>query len=181
AVAARPQNRNRSTISVTESTLSAASGHITHPPVEKRFCALSRRACMQPASYREGPMMAPAPNSPAPARSDGVADPLSPLIPRIEQALASALDRMTGAARMIEACRYAVQGGGKRVRPALVLLSYQAAGGAARCQGPAEVAAVAVEFVHTFSLVHDDLPCMDDDDLRRGRPTLHVAMGECAA
>src|SRR5690606_32656354 len=103
----------------------------------------------------------------------------SPLIPRIEQALASALDRMTGAARMIEACRYAVQGGGKRVRPALVLLSFEAAGGAS---GPslrhAAVAAVAVEFVHTFSLVHDDLPCMDDDDLRRGRPTLHVAMGE---
>src|SRR5690606_2930999 len=48
-------------------------------------------------------------------------------------------------------------------------------------RGPAAVAAVAVEFVHTFSLVHDDLPCMDDDDLRRGRPTLHVAMGECSA
>jgi geranylgeranyl diphosphate synthase type II len=86
---------------------------------------------------------------------------------------------------MIEACRYAALGGGKRVRPTLVLMSCDAVGGGgggvAGAGDPATVAAVAVEFIHTFSLIHDDLPCMDDDDLRRGRPTLHVAMGERTA
>jgi len=65
---------------------------------------------------------------------------------------------------------YALQSPGKRVRPALVLGAYRAAGG----QSPAAAGvAAAVEIVHTYSLVHDDLPCMDNDDLRRGRPTMH--------
>jgi geranylgeranyl diphosphate synthase, type II len=71
-----------------------------------------------------------------------------------------------------EALAYALATPGKRVRPALLLASYRAVGG--RSVAVAEVAA-AVETVHTYSLVHDDLPCMDDDDLRRGRPTTHVA------
>jgi geranylgeranyl pyrophosphate synthase len=71
-----------------------------------------------------------------------------------------------------EALAYALATPGKRVRPALLLASYRAVGGAS--EAVAEVAA-AVETVHTYSLVHDDLPCMDDDDLRRGRPTTHVA------
>jgi len=67
---------------------------------------------------------------------------------------------------------YALAGPGKRIRPALVMASYRAAGG----DDPAiALLAAAVETVHTYSLVHDDLPCMDDDDLRRGRPTAHVA------
>lgn len=70
-----------------------------------------------------------------------------------------------------EALAYALEAPGKRVRPALVLASYRAAGG--HHPGIAGVAA-AVEIVHTYSLVHDDLPCMDDDAQRRGRPTLHV-------
>jgi geranylgeranyl diphosphate synthase, type II len=70
-----------------------------------------------------------------------------------------------------EALAYALGTSGKRVRPALVLASYRAAGGSH--PGIAGVAA-AVEIVHTYSLVHDDLPCMDDDAQRRGRPTLHV-------
>ncbi len=69
-----------------------------------------------------------------------------------------------------EAFAYALQSPGKRVRPALVLGAYRAAGG--HLPGVAGVAA-AVEIVHTYSLVHDDLPCMDDDDLRRGRATMH--------
>ena len=69
---------------------------------------------------------------------------------------------------------YALAGPGKRIRPALVLASYRAAGGTDAAI--AEVAA-AVETVHTYSLVHDDLPCMDDDALRRGRPTTHVTFG----
>ena len=71
-----------------------------------------------------------------------------------------------------EALAYALATPGKRVRAALLLASYRAVGGAS--EAVAEVAA-AVETVHTYSLVHDDLPCMDDDDLRRGRPTTHVA------
>jgi geranylgeranyl pyrophosphate synthase len=70
------------------------------------------------------------------------------------------------------ALAYALATPGKRVRPALLLASYRAVGGAS--EAVAEVAA-AVETVHTYSLVHDDLPCMDDDDLRRGRPTTHIA------
>jgi geranylgeranyl pyrophosphate synthase len=72
------------------------------------------------------------------------------------------------------ALAYALRSPGKRVRPALVLSSYRAAGGSAA--GIAGVAA-AVETVHTYSLVHDDLPCMDDDDLRRGRRTTHREFG----
>jgi geranylgeranyl diphosphate synthase, type II len=71
-----------------------------------------------------------------------------------------------------EALAYALGTSGKRVRPALVLASFRAAGGTA--SGIAGIAA-AVEIVHTYSLVHDDLPCMDDDAQRRGRPTTHVA------
>ncbi len=70
------------------------------------------------------------------------------------------------------ALAYALATPGKRVRPALLLASYRAVGGDS--EAVAEVAA-AVETVHTYSLVHDDLPCMDDDDLRRGRPTTHIA------
>ena len=70
-----------------------------------------------------------------------------------------------------DALAYALGTAGKRVRPALVLASYRAAGG--RAPGIAAIAA-AVEIVHTYSLVHDDLPCMDDDAQRRGRPTTHV-------
>lgn len=65
---------------------------------------------------------------------------------------------------------YALRSPGKRVRPALVIAAYRACGG--RSEAIAGVAA-SVEIVHTYSLVHDDLPCMDDDDLRRGRPTIH--------
>ncbi len=77
--------------------------------------------------------------------------------------------------RLHEAMRYALFGGGKRLRPALVRLM------ATHLSGNDEVAelpAVALELVHTYSLVHDDLPCMDDDELRRGRPTCHVVFGE---
>lgn len=77
-----------------------------------------------------------------------------------------------------EAVCYAALNGGKRLRPALVLLCCEAAGGA---RADALDPAAALELIHTFSLVHDDLPAMDDDDLRRGRPTLHVQAGEAMA
>jgi geranylgeranyl pyrophosphate synthase len=79
---------------------------------------------------------------------------------------------------LLSAMRYAVLGGGKRLRPALVRLCCEALGGSGSECAPA---AVAVELIHAYSLVHDDLPCMDDDDLRRGRPTCHKVFGEAMA
>ena len=71
------------------------------------------------------------------------------------------------------AIRYALTGGGKRLRGLLLLAAYRTAGG----EGDASPLAAAVEVVHAYSLVHDDLPCMDDDDIRRGRPTVHRVYG----
>lgn len=77
-----------------------------------------------------------------------------------------------------QAMRYAVLDGGKRLRPLLVLAACEAVQGDAQA---AMRAAVAVELIHAYSLVHDDMPCMDDDALRRGRPTVHVQYGEAQA
>jgi geranylgeranyl pyrophosphate synthase len=78
------------------------------------------------------------------------------------------------------AVRYSVLSEGKRLRPTLVFASFEAMGGDSGADGIAELAA-AVEVVHAYSLIHDDLPCMDDDDLRRGRPTVHRAFDVPAA
>jgi len=76
------------------------------------------------------------------------------------------------------AMRYSVLSGGKRVRPILCLASCDAVGGGWRkALGPA----CSIELVHTYSLIHDDLPCMDDDDFRRGKPTCHRKFGEALA
>ena len=77
-----------------------------------------------------------------------------------------------------QAMRYSLFNGGKRIRPALVYLVNQALGGEL---GNADAAACAIEAVHSYSLVHDDLPAMDDDDLRRGQPTCHIAFDEATA
>ena len=77
-----------------------------------------------------------------------------------------------------EAMRYAVLGGGKRLRPLLVLAACEAVHGQREA---ALRAACSVELIHAYSLVHDDMPCMDDDVLRRGKPTVHVAFGEAQA
>ena len=77
-----------------------------------------------------------------------------------------------------EAMRYSAMAGGKRVRPLLVLEFCRICGGDVETALPF---ACAVEMVHTYSLIHDDLPCMDDDDLRRGRPSCHVKFGEATA
>src|SRR5690606_36069131 len=87
--------------------------------------------------------------------------------------------------RLHEAMRYAVLGGGKRIRGALVYAageaSLQSSVAAAAQQIALNHAASAVELIHAYSLVHDDLPCMDDDTLRRGRPTVHVQFDEATA
>jgi geranylgeranyl pyrophosphate synthase len=80
-----------------------------------------------------------------------------------------------------EPLRYPVFGGGKRFRPMLAMAAYEAVAHDPSDLAPVLPAAAAVELVHTYSLVHDDLPCMDDDDERRGRPTVHVAFGEDTA
>jgi farnesyl diphosphate synthase len=86
-------------------------------------------------------------------------------------------------ARLHRAMRYAALGGGKRVRPLLAYAAAAAGGGDDRVADgdPVHAVALAVEFVHVYSLIHDDLPCMDDDVLRRGKPTVHVAFDEATA
>jgi geranylgeranyl diphosphate synthase, type II len=79
-------------------------------------------------------------------------------------------------ASVAEPIRYAVDAGGKRLRPVLFLATYRAAAGVEPGRG-ARTIACALELIHTYSLVHDDLPCMDDDDLRRGRATTHRVFG----
>ena len=96
---------------------------------------------------------------------------------RIEHYLAE-IQLSEDLAGLADAMRYALAGGGKRIRPVLCLATGEAAG-----VEPDELlpAAAAIELVHTFSLVHDDLPALDDDDLRRGRPSAHVEWGEAVA
>ncbi len=84
-------------------------------------------------------------------------------------------------ARLHAAMRYAIQGGGKRLRPVLVLAAGELLPGGGAGHADPLAAAVAVECLHTYSLIHDDLPCMDDDDLRRGRATTHRAFDEATA
>ncbi|MDD5200733.1 MAG: polyprenyl synthetase family protein [Terrimicrobiaceae bacterium] len=98
---------------------------------------------------------------------------------RVDRALDAFLPNAAAKPATIHrAMRYSLFAGGKRMRPALCLAAAEACGGAADA---ALHAACAVECVHTYSLIHDDLPCMDDDDLRRGRPTSHKVFGEGVA
>lgn len=80
--------------------------------------------------------------------------------------------------KLLESMHYSLTAGGKRLRPVLVLAFCRACGGDVNKALPV---ACALEMVHTYSLIHDDLPCMDNDDLRRGKPTNHVIYGECTA
>ena len=97
----------------------------------------------------------------------------------VDRALVDLAARETGALAppVGDAIRYSLEGGGKRLRAVLFLAAYRAAGG----ERDASALAAAIEVVHAYSLVHDDLPCMDDDDMRRGRPTVHRAFGVAAA
>ena len=100
-----------------------------------------------------------------------------------QQRIEGVLERVLPAAdiapaRLSQAMRYAVLGGGKRLRP---LLAYAAGEFTAAPLDQVDVAAAAVELIHAYSLIHDDLPCMDDDSLRRGKPSCHVAFGEATA
>ena len=97
----------------------------------------------------------------------------------VEEALGAFLPAASAVPfKLHEAMRYTVLGGGKRVRPLLVFAAGALSGADHRAL---ERAAAAVEMIHAYSLVHDDMPCMDDDDLRRGKPTVHVAYDEATA
>ena len=98
---------------------------------------------------------------------------------KIDDALAGYFNVREGAlAGLAEAMRYILLAGGKRIRPLLVLEFCRIAGGDVEKALPV---ACAVEMLHTYSLIHDDLPCMDNDELRRGKPTNHMVYGECTA
>jgi len=109
----------------------------------------------------------------------GVAVDFGPDRAEIDRALAGFCERyLQGVPGPVaDAIRYSLLGEGKRLRGILFLRAFQAAGGA----GDAAALAAAIEVVHAYSLVHDDLPCMDDDDVRRGRPTVHRVHGVAAA
>jgi geranylgeranyl pyrophosphate synthase len=119
------------------------------------------------------------PGAPAAARDGALAASIEAYRERIERTLDQELASEDPAtSRLCEAMRYSVLGGGKRLRPVLVYLTGQAFGAPLlRLDAPA----AAVELIHAYSLIHDDLPAMDDDDLRRGRPACHRAFDEGTA
>ena len=120
----------------------------------------------------------------SPASEPSLPHPAIVMLTRHGQHIAAHLEHVLGRyadapPRLLEAIRYSLMAGGKRLRPALVLETFSACGGTD--DRSALAAAGAIELIHTFSLVHDDLPAMDDDDLRRGRPTSHKVFGEAMA
>lgn len=96
----------------------------------------------------------------------------------LDRSLMSYLEAFTASSRLLDAMRHSLMAGGKRLRPNLCLAASEALGGDPQRVLPA---ACAVEMIHTYSLIHDDLPAMDDDLLRRGKPTCHVAFDEATA
>ena len=96
----------------------------------------------------------------------------------IDRALQRYVPLAASGDRLTEAIRYSLFSGGKRLRPILALAASEAVGGDS---APVLPFACAIEMIHTYSLIHDDLPAMDDDDLRRGRPTSHIVFGEALA
>jgi geranylgeranyl diphosphate synthase type II len=104
---------------------------------------------------------------------------LNRMLPQVEQALKRyAWPRSEAPQRLVDAMNYSLKAGGKRLRPMLVIAGCEAVGGELEQALPV---AVAFELIHTYSLIHDDLPAMDDDDLRRGMPTCHKAFDEATA
>ena len=111
-------------------------------------------------------------------------DLIAPAVARVEGLLALRMRGLEDSVppRLLEAMRYSLLAGGKRLRPVLCLSFAEATARASLgTTHPAEDAACALEYIHTYSLIHDDLPAMDDDDLRRGRPTNHKVYGEAMA
>ncbi|KAF0908405.1 hypothetical protein E2562_025076 [Oryza meyeriana var. granulata] len=137
----------------------AAAASASYAHHRRRFCAIVATAAASPAVATEFDFRAYMGEQAA----------------AVNRALDASIPADEPPAALHEAMRYALLAGGKRVRPALCLAACAVVGGREAWAMPA---AAAVEMVHTMSLVHDDLPCMDDDDLRRGKPTCHVVYGE---
>lgn len=97
---------------------------------------------------------------------------------KINRILDNILDSSSNSSRIIKAMKYSLSAGGKRLRPILCIAAAETVGGDAKRVLPA---ACALEMIHTYSLIHDDLPAMDDDELRRGKPTSHIAFDEATA
>lgn len=100
---------------------------------------------------------------------------LNEYTPLINDRLYEFIEKMDAPQKLKEAMLYSISAGGKRLRPCLMMQFYKVLG-----YNPKEILdfACAVEMIHTYSLIHDDLPCMDDDDMRRGKPSCHIAFGE---
>jgi farnesyl diphosphate synthase len=114
--------------------------------------------------------------------SDSTSVWLERSIERVDQAILKSFDELLSAASDLKtAMHYAATGDGKRVRPLLIYATASLTGKELDQVAGIDACAVAVELFHTYSLVHDDLPCMDNDDLRRGRPTVHKAFDEASA
>ncbi len=96
----------------------------------------------------------------------------------VDEQLLLIVEQMNAPTRLKEAMRYSLEAGGKRIRPLLLFATMKALGKSLESGIPV---ACAIEMIHTYSLIHDDLPCMDDDDLRRGKPTNHKVFGEAMA
>jgi len=113
--------------------------------------------------------------------SETLPELLRPYRERVERALEARLsvDGEEGPESVRRAMAHSLFAGGKRIRPILAILAFEAAGG--RATDGIDTIAAGIEMIHTYSLIHDDLPCMDDDDLRRGRPSCHTAFGEALA
>ena len=156
--------------------------HNRHGPTAAGWASMECRMPTEMPSRRELPTMTTLTQS----DSAGLAEHLAGARRRVEEALAGYLPAVGGEddasagcpPRLAEAMRYSLLGGGKRLRPILALMAAEACGGEPDAALPA---ACALEMVHTYSLIHDDLPSMDDDDLRRGRPTCHKAFDEATA
>lgn len=110
--------------------------------------------------------------------NEGIGALMTALRGRVDGELEALLAPEVMSGRLARAMHYSVMVGGKRLRPILVYAAGRALGG---CDASLDAPAVAVELIHAYSLVHDDLPCMDDDDLRRGQPTCHRAFDEATA
>src|SRR3990172_1559274 len=172
--ACRSSSRSRRTSGASNSPSNAANGwrpRSSRCGCSKAKCSSPSGAC-PPTRRRPRPMLASATEADFAAWMGGIQA-------RVEAALARSLPGPQHApSRLHQAMRYATLGGGKRVRPLLTF----AAGELAGADGSRlEVAASAVELIHAYSLVHDDMPCMDDDVLRRGKPTVHVEYDEATA
>jgi geranylgeranyl pyrophosphate synthase len=140
---------------------------------EKSFAAETHRP-----GARAAPVLRRSPRTPKLRAMDFAAE-LKRRVASVERGIDSLLPPpQTRPARLHTAMRYSLEAGGKRLRPVLVLAAAELCGASEERALPA---AVAIECVHTYSLIHDDLPCMDNDDLRRGRPTAHRQFDEATA